>query len=99
MKRKKKPWISKGILKSIKTKNILLKQFLRNKDRVIYLRYKAQMDKINNLIRKSKADYYNKYFLNVTSDMKKTWRQITKLLIKTNIKINILRKNMEQTEK
>lgn len=99
MKRKKKPWISKGILKSIKTKNILLKQFLRNKDRVIYLRYKAQMDKINNLIRKSKADYYNKYFLNVTSDMKKTWRQITKLLIKTNIKINILRKNMERTEK
>ena len=57
------------------------------------------MDKINNLIRKSKADYYNKYFLNVTSDMKKTWRQITKLLIKTNIKINILRKNMERTEK
>ena len=35
------------------------------------------MDKINNLIRKSKADYYNKYFLNVTNDMKKTWRQIT----------------------
>ena len=37
MKRKKKPWITKGILKSIKTKNILLKQFLRNKDRLIYV--------------------------------------------------------------
>lgn len=57
------------------------------------------MDKTNNLIRKSKADYYNKYFLNVTSDMKKNLEAITKLLIKTNIKINILRKNMERTEK
>ena len=35
------------------------------------------MDKINNLIRKSKADYYNKYFVNVTNDMEKIWRQIT----------------------
>lgn len=86
MKRKKKPWISKGILKSIKTKNILLKQFLRNKDRVIYLRYKAQMDKTNNLIRKSKADYYNKYFLNVTSDMKKNLEANNKIINKNKHK-------------
>ena len=39
MKRKNKPWITKGILKLIKTKNILLKQFLRNKDKLMYLRY------------------------------------------------------------
>lgn len=86
MKRKKKPWISKGISKSIKTKNILLKQFLRNKDRVIYLRYKAQMDKTNNLIRKSKADYYNKYFLNVTSDMKKNLEANNKIINKNKHK-------------
>ena len=42
-KRKKKPWITKGILKSIKTKNILLKQFLRHKDRLIYLQYKKKL--------------------------------------------------------
>ena len=35
-KNEKKPCVKKGILKSIKTKNILLKQFLRNKDRLTY---------------------------------------------------------------
>ena len=38
--------IIKEILKSIKTKNILLKHFLRNKDRLIYLRYKAYREKL-----------------------------------------------------
>ena len=36
MKSKKNPWVTKGILKSVK-KYILLKQFLRNKDRLIFL--------------------------------------------------------------
>ena len=42
-------------------KNILLKQFLRKKDRLIYFGYKVYRDKINHLIRKSRRDYY-KYF-------------------------------------
>ena len=62
MKMKKKTWITKGILKSTQTKNILLKHFLTNKDRLIFLRYKTCKDKINHLNRKSRRDYYNKYF-------------------------------------
>ena len=44
------------------------------------------MDKTNNLIRKSKADYYNKYFLNVTSDMKKTLEANNKIINKNKHK-------------
>ena len=51
MKRKKKPWITKGILKLIKTKNIPLNQFLGDKDR---LRYRTYRDKRNHLITKSR---------------------------------------------
>ena len=90
MKRKKKPWITKGILKSIKTKNILIKQFLRNKDRLIYLRCKTYRDKISYLIKKGRRDYYNKYFQNVTNNVKKTWRQINKITNKNKYKNKIL---------
>ena len=71
---------TKEEMKRKKTKYILLKQFLKNKDRLIYLQYKAYRDKINHLIRKSRRDYYNKYFQNVTNNMKKTWRQINKII-------------------
>ena len=42
-----------GILKLIKTKNILVRQSLKTKDMLICLRYKAYRDKLNHLVRKN----------------------------------------------
>ena len=62
IKRKNKPWITKGILTSIKEKNRLLKIFLKAKNNFFYERYKFYRDKINHLIRISKKKHYNKKF-------------------------------------
>ena len=46
LKRSRKPWITKGILTSIK-KKILLKNIIQSNDQLTFLRYKTYRDKIN----------------------------------------------------
>ena len=58
----KKPWITKGIRKSIKTKNEAYSQFCKTDNNVFYQKYVYFRDKINHLIRKRKREYHNKYF-------------------------------------
>ena len=62
LKRKKKPWVTKGILLSIKKKNIFLRHFTNTKQKFHYEKYRFYRDKINHLLRKSKKDYFSKFF-------------------------------------
>ena len=73
IKRKDKPWITKGIRKSISEKNRLLKTFLKNKSDFYYQRYKFHRDRINHLIPISKKNYYNNFFLENSKNIKKIW--------------------------
>ena len=83
IKKKKKPWVTKAILKSIKQKNHFLKLFLKTKQQFHYQRYKVYRDKINHLLRKSKKDYYSKYFEKNAKNAKKNWKQINTIVNKT----------------
>ena len=64
-----KPWIIKGLLKSIRVKN-----------RLFYLgktaEYKLYRNKISTLIRLSKKLYFHNFFCNNICNMKKTWEGI-----------------------
>lgn len=62
LKQLQKPWITNGILKSIKKKNLLYGKFMKTKENEVYKMYKYYRDKINHLIRKSKFDYFSNYF-------------------------------------
>ena len=62
IKMQKKPWISNRILKSITKRNKYYSNFMRTNDSIWYHRYKMYRDKINHLIRRSKRNYYHKYF-------------------------------------
>ena len=73
LKRYKIPWITKGILNSIKKKYILLKKFIKSNDQLTFLRYKTYREKINHLIRKCKKKYYTDFFQKAAQDMKK-WK-------------------------
>ena len=91
----RKPWISEGILKSISKRNNYYSKFLRTKDSLWYHRYKTYRDKINHLIRRSKRNYYRKYFEKFRLNSKKTWTGIKEIINKTrnvsshiNLKIN-----------
>ena len=71
LKKSKIPWITKGILTSIKKKYILSKEFIKSNDQLTFLRYKTYRDKINHLIHKSKKKYYTDFFQKPAQDMKK----------------------------
>ena len=54
------PWITKGLLKGINVKNKLYKQYLLSPTEGISVKFKSYRNKLNNLIRKCKREYYHK---------------------------------------
>ena len=75
-----KPWISKGILASIKIKNLYYSKYMKCLDPFWYVKYKTYRDKINHLIRISKNIYYKNYFKRFNTNLKKTWSGIKTFL-------------------
>ena len=74
------PWITKGMLKSIRNKNTLYKEYLQcpNENRAI--KFKTYRNKLNNLIRKSKRDYLYSKFKNTRNNMIETWKTINSII-------------------
>ena len=75
---KTSPWITRGIIKSTKTK---FEMYKKAKQGLISIEeYKLYKNKLINLIRKSKKNYYYKFFSNYKNNIKKTWEKINLLL-------------------
>ena len=77
-KRLSKPWISSALLKSIKRKSFLFKQYklqLISKD--YYTRYRNLTTK---LIRDAKSSYFKRLFGNSGNDARKSWKLIKNLI-------------------
>ena len=53
-----KPWISKGILKSIKTKNALFKKCYKKNDLDLIVNYKIYSNKLTTIKKIAKQNYY-----------------------------------------
>ena len=77
---KLKPWIIRGILKSIKNKNKIYGKFLRFRRKFWYNRYKHYRNMVNNLINKSKKKHLRHYFQEKFLNTKKVWSKINKIL-------------------
>ena len=73
MKRLSKPWITKSIRQSIKTKNKLLALGDRDLDR-----YKLYRNRILNLTRLGKKLYFHSFFSDNIKNIKNTWQGISK---------------------
>jgi len=87
-----KPWITRGLKKSIKIKNKLILSGDRN-------RYKQYRNCLTRLIRISKKDYLQSYFEQNLSNMKKTWDGINSLInkrTKNKKQISALKDNSNQ---
>ena len=72
-KQRQKPWITSGILKSIKYKNKLFGKFIKSQEKFWYERYRYHLHMINKLISKSKKSYFRKYFRENHSKSKIIW--------------------------
>ena len=79
-----KPWITKGILKSIKTKNTLHNKFCRAKDNKsksdLHNKFKKYCNLILTLSRKSKDSYFKSFFEEQKKNGLKTWQGINELV-------------------
>ena len=74
---KSSPWISQGILKSVKTKNFLYKQYLLKL--IPYRRYSYYSNKLKEIIKIAKRKYYENYFSSFKTNLKKSWEKINSL--------------------
>ena len=68
-----KPWLTKGIRRSIRVKNNLFFNSNWNK-------YKQYRNKLTTLIRLSKQKYYQNFFNSNIKNMRQTWKGINELL-------------------
>ena len=81
--------MTKGILQSIKQKNVLYRKFIRTKDltkRELLLQdFKIYKNTIHKLTRINKSEYYKHYFEEHKNNSKKTWDGIRSII---SLKIN-----------
>ena len=90
-KRVSKPWITKGIKRSISNRDNLLKRSLRTKGElrsVLYSQYKLFRNRIVDLIRQSKSNYYRRFFDNNLKNSKMIWSGINSLISSKSKKQN-----------
>ena len=70
------PWVTRGILVSMRVRDTLYKSWNREKDikfkTSIFTLYKCYRNMIVNLLRRSKHYYYSLFFLKNQSNIKKT---------------------------
>ena len=83
-----KPWLTKGIKKSMSLKDKMFKSFLQETDVQIkeqaYNRYKIYHNQITKLLRESKKNYYQQFFTLNMSNAKKTWKALKDCLLYTS---------------
>ena len=73
---KHKPWISSGILNSIKTKQALFSLKLKQPTAANILQFKAYNNLLTKCKRKAKNIYYSECFESAKNNLKETWRLI-----------------------
>ena len=77
MKRIQNPWITTGLLNSIKRKNEMYKDLKLGN--VSNLQYNVYRNRVNALIRLTKRNYYMNIFSNYKNHTKKLWQTINKM--------------------
>ena len=84
MKSSNKPWLTKGILKSINKKNAIYRKFIRTKNlhskEFYHLEFKRYKSMINRLTRINKSKYYKTFFSEHKTNSKQTWEAVRSLI-------------------
>ena len=86
---KKIPWVTKGILKSRKSKNMLYKKFIKNPNERNESIYKTYRNKFNKIKKAAKKCYYNKEFEEHKGNLKYPWKLIKEVINKNKVKMQL----------
>ena len=74
------PWLTTGILKSIKTKSRLYKLFLRKPSHERESNYKSFRNKLTCLVRIARKNYYDNKLDKARSNLKQTWKILNEVI-------------------
>ena len=77
---KQNPWLTKGILTSIKHKTKLYKLYIKNPTIENKDKYHRYRNKLTNIIRNSKRNYYSEQITSAQGDSKRTWSILNSVL-------------------
>ena len=84
IKLKQKPWLTSGLLKSMRTRDNIYKKFMLAKDALrkqnLLRDFKNKRNLITTLIRSSKSQYYKNFFNEHCKNAKKTWEGIRNII-------------------
>ncbi|XP_077987452.1 uncharacterized protein LOC144442054 [Glandiceps talaboti] len=84
----KRPWITKGILKSINTKHKIFSKMKNNSSNdKLKSKYKTYRNILTKLLRSAKKRYYANKVRHANGDTNKTWQIIKEILNKTPTKL------------
>jgi hypothetical protein len=67
------PWLTDGLLKSIKRKNILYKKYIKHYDDKDHLIYKNYRNKLHHLLRITERQFYQEAIHQNKNNLRKTW--------------------------
>ena len=76
----KKPWLTRGIVKSIKSKHTMYTTHFLSNDPVKIAEFKKYSNKLNQLKNISKKTYFCRHFEMCQSNLKATWKLIDTLI-------------------
>jgi DUF4097 and DUF4098 domain-containing protein YvlB len=71
-----KPWITATLKISIRIKNMLYREFLKNNSSYNHFKFKIYRNKLSILLKISKRNYYQNYFRSNSCNVKKIWSGI-----------------------
>ena len=90
----KNPWITKGILKSSKTKQMLYNKFFNSKTYVYEISYKNYSKLFESIKQTAKLQYFSKMIPHYQDNIKKTWPIMTEGIGKGKLVNNSLPKHL-----
>ena len=76
----RKPWLSSGLLKSIKTKNKLYVKYVRRPTLFNHIFYKEFRNKLHSLMRRVEREYYDKELIIHKNNLRKPWEIIKEVI-------------------
>ena len=84
-----RPWITRGIKKSITKKNRLYKNYIKYRTEKSHSVYKAYRNKLTTVLRKSEKNYYLQKLENCKNNLAKTWKIMNSITSRTRSKHSI----------
>ena len=76
----RKPWLSSGLFKSIKTKNKLYVKYLRRPTLFNHIFYKEFINKLHSLMRRVEREYYDKELIIHKNNLRKSWEIMNEVI-------------------